>query len=259
MSSMASSRRARGAADQKAKERRQKVMVAVGGVLLLLLLAIQLPKVLSRGGSSSHSATPAAPVTTVAAPESAPAESTKTYRAALKQAPHDVFSARQLSGENTLGAVATPAGLHDPFAKPHSSEAAVAPPDQKPVTASPLPGTIVIGTPGSNKVTVQGWIVILASIPAAQGADAANAFAAQARKGGVGTVSVLNSSTKKSLRGGYWVVYTGPYNTLAQVSTAADTIHGAGFKTAYIRQLVMYKAKPKAPATKTTKKKTTKK
>jgi hypothetical protein len=109
-------------------------------------------------------------------------------------------------------------------------------------------------------VTVQGWIVILASIPTAQGADAANAFAAKARKGGVGAVSVLNSSNSKPLRGGYWVVYTGPYNTLAQVSTAADTIHGSGFKTAYIRQLVMYKAKPNSPAKKTTaKKKTTKK
>jgi hypothetical protein len=256
---MASSRRARGAADQKAKERRQKVMVAVGGVFLLLLLAVQLPKVLSRGGSSSSSSAPAvAPVTPVAVPESAP-PSTKAYRAALKQPPHDVFNARQLAGENTLGAVATPAGLHDPFAKPHSAQAAVAPAAQKPVTASPLPGTIIVGTPGAGKVTVQGWIVILASIPAAQGQSAANSFAAQARKAGFGDVSVLNSSTKKSLRGGYWVVYAGPFNTLGEVSTAADTIHSAGFKTAYIRQLVIYKAKPKAAAKTKSKKKTTKK
>ena len=123
---------------------------------------------------------------------------------------------RQLTGDNTLGAVATPAGLHDPFAKPHTSQAAVAPATQKPMTASPLPGTIIVGTPGANKVTVQGWIVILASIPTAQGAVAANSFAAQARKAGVGAVSVLNSSNRKPLRGGYWVVYTGPYNTLAR-------------------------------------------
>jgi len=178
-SSMASSRRARGAALQQAKERRQKVMVAAGAVLLLLLLAIQLPKLMSRGGSSSSSAPPVTsePVTPAATPDTSAATSTKAYRAALKQPPHDIFSARQLSADNTLGAVATPAGLHDPFAKPHSAEAAIAPAVQKPVAASPLPGTIIIGKPGAGKVTVQGWIVILASIPTAQGAVAANSFA----------------------------------------------------------------------------------
>lgn len=255
-SSMASSRRARGAANQQAKERRQKLMIAGLGVLLLLLLAVQLPKLLNRGGSSSSSETPATavPVVPAAVPETSAVQSTNAYRAALKQAPHDVFAVRQLSSDNTLGAVSTPAGLHDPFAKPHSAQAAVAPPTQKPVSASPLPGTIIVGTPGANKVTVQGWIVILASIPTAQGADAANSFAAQARKAGFGTVSVLNSSNRKPLRGGYWVVYTGPYNTLAEVSTFADTIHSSGFKTAYIRQLVMYKAKPAPTHTKAKKK-----
>jgi hypothetical protein len=256
-SSVASSRRAKGAANQKAKERRQQVIVAAGGVLLLLLLAFQLPKLLSRGGSSSSSAPPAtaAPITPSVADTSA-TQNSKAFRAAMKQAPHDLFNVRQLSADNTLGAVATPAGLHDPFAKPHTSQAAIAPATQKPVTASPLPGTIIVGTPGANKVTVQGWIVILASIPTAQGATAANSFAATARKGGFGTVSVLNSSNSKPLRGGYWVVYTGPYNTLAQVSTASDTIHTSGFKTAYIRQLVLYKAKPAPAKTKTKKKKT---
>ena len=261
-SSMASSRRARGAANQQAKDRRQKLMVAGLGGLLLVLLVFQLPKLLSRGGSSSSSSAPATvvPTTPTVAPDTTAVQAGKAYRVALKQAPHDVFTIRQVSSENTLGAVATPAGLHDPFAKPHSAQAAVAPATQKPVTASPLPGTIIVGTPGANKVTVQGWIVILASIPTAQGADAANAFASQARKAGFGTVSVLNSSNRKPLRGGYWVVYTGPYNTLAQVSTVADTIHGSGFKTAYIRQLVMYKAKPATAKHKTTaKKKTTKK
>ena len=258
-SSMASSRRARGAKNKQAKERRQKLMVAGLGGLLLILLVFQLPKLLSRGGSSSHSSTPATvvPTTPVVVPTTSDIQGAKAYRAALKQAPHDVFTVRQLSSDNTRGAVATPAGLHDPFAKPHSAQAAIAPATQKPVTASPLPGTIIVGTPGATKITVAGWIVILASIPTAQGADAANSFAAQARKAGFGTVAVLNSSNRKPLRGGYWVVYTGPYNTLAQVSTFADTIHSSGFKTAYIRQLVMYKAKP-APAHTKAKKKTKK-
>jgi hypothetical protein len=258
-SSVASARRAKGAANQQSKERRQKVIVAAGGALLLLLLVVQLPKLLSRAGNSSSSSPPATTVPAASAPASdaTAAQTTKAYRAALKQPPHDVFTVRQLSSDNTLGAVATPAGLHDPFAQPHSAQAAVAPASQKPISASPLPGTIIVGTPGANKVTVQGWIVILASIPTAQGATAANSFAAQARKAGLTPVSVLNSSNRKPLRGGYWVVYTGPYDTLAQVSTAADSIHSSGFKTAYIRQLVMYTAK--SAKTKTTAKKKTKK
>jgi hypothetical protein len=63
---------------------------------------------------------------------------------------------------------------------------------------------------------------------------------------------VLNSSNRRPLRGGFWVVYTGPYTGLAQVSAAADHVHKSGFTSAYIRELIVYKAKP---ATKTTKKK----
>jgi hypothetical protein len=44
------------------KERKQKIILAVGGVLLVGVLAMQLPKMLSHGSSSS--ATPAAPPTT---------------------------------------------------------------------------------------------------------------------------------------------------------------------------------------------------
>ena len=111
------------------------------------------------------------------------------------------------------------------------------------MAANVIPGTIVIGKPGAGRVAVKGWIVILASIPTGNGEDAATSFAAQARKRSIGTVSVLNSSNKRPLRGGYWVVYTGPYNTLAQVSVAASQVHGSGFTSAYIRELIVYKKK----------------
>ena len=57
----------------------------------------------------------------------------------------------------------------------------------------------------------------------------------------VGGVSVLNSSNRRPLRGGYWVVYTGPYSTLAAVSHRAGNIHAAGYRTAYIRELISYR------------------
>ena len=68
----------------------------------------------------------------------------------------------------------------------------------------------------------------------------------QAAKAGVGAISVLNSSNRRPLRGGFWVVYTGPYTSLTQVSSAADNVHKSGFTSAYIRELIVYKAKPAA-------------
>ena len=72
-----------------------------------------------------------------------------------------------------------------------------------------LPKQIVIGRPGGHRVAKRGWIVILASIPTRNGRSAALSFARGARRS-VGGLSVLNSSNRRPLRGGYWVVYKGP-------------------------------------------------
>ena len=98
----------------------------------------------------------------------------------------------------------------------------------------------MIGRPGGNRVAKRGWIVILASIPTNNGRGAALRFARGAR-GNVGGLSVLNSSNRRPLRGGYWVVYSGPYSTLAAVSRRAGGIHAAGYGTAYIRELITYR------------------
>lgn len=256
MSSTAARTRSRKAfADQrKAKERRQMIMVAVLGVVLLALLAFQLPKLLKSSGSSSSSQ-PAAVVPTTPAPAAtqSPADAA-ALRAVLKQPARDVFQRPAMTVDSTLGSLAPPPGLHDPFASPKSVGAVSAPAaPPAPVQTTSLPGTIVLGTPGPGKVAVQGWIVILASIPTSDGQGSAQAFAAKARNAGVASVSVLDSSNRQGLRGGYWAVYTGPYDNLRQVSTAATNVHAAGFGSAYIRELVVYKAKAGAATTPTKK------
>jgi hypothetical protein len=239
--------RARRAADQQAKERRQKLLVGLLGGVLLIVLVFQLPKVFKSSGTSAPppaATTPSVPVS----PETTPPASATSpaLRAALAKAPHDVFAAKSVGSETTLGNVPTPAGLHDPFASPSSVAAKVAPaPKAPPVRAPVLPGTIVLGTPGAGRVAERGWIVILASIPTAAGQVAANSFAGQAQKRSIGKVSVLNSSNRRPLRGGYWVVYTGPYPSLGQVTSAAGRVHGAGFGTAYVRELIVYRKKSK--------------
>ncbi len=230
------------------------IMVVALGVVLLALLAFQLPKLLKSSGSSSTEAPPAVPTT--AAPTPAVANSPAALRAALKLPARDVFQRPSMTVEATLGSVAPPPGLHDPFASPNSvgaAEAPAAPP--APVQTTSLPGTIVLGTPGPGKVAVQGWIVILASIPTSDGRNSAQAFASKARQAGLSSVSVLDSSSRQGLRGGYWAVYAGPYTSLSQVSTAATAVHAAGFGSAYIRQLLVYKAKQGGTTTTTPKKK----
>ena len=249
-------RRAAVAQQRAAKERRQLFLVGGLCVVLVALLAFELPKLLKSSGSSSATSTPT--VTTVqpaAATAAVPTNTTKAYQAALKSPPRDVFALRDVGSPTTLGSVATPPGLHDPFASPRSSEAAVAPvAPVRPVKTPQLPGKIVLGTPGPGKVAETGWIVILASIPTAAGQSSATSFAKTAAKSGVGKISVLNSSNRKPLRGGFWVVYTGPYASLIQVSSAADNVHKSGFTSAYIRELIVYKAKPAAKPKKKTKK-----
>lgn len=237
-------RRARVAAKQQAaKQKRQVYLVAGLCVVLVGLLLVELPKVLKSTSSPPAAAPAVTPVPAAAAAEAA--KPSAALRAALKQPPRDVFAQKTVGSPTTLGSVATPPGLHDPFAAPSTSEATVAPVVQATAPKVPqLPGKIVLGTPGPGKVAVTGWIVILASIPTAAGQSSATSFAKTAAKSGIGTISVLNSSNRRPLRGGFWVVYTGPYTSLTQVSGAADNVHKSGFTSAYIRELIVYKAKP---------------
>ena len=141
----------------------------------------------------------------------------------------DPFAVKSLPNGDARAAAA---GGPDPFTGPASSAAESTP--------ARLPKQIVIGRPGGNRVAKRGWIVILASIPTNNGRGAASRFARSAR-GNVGALSVLNSSNRRPLRGGYWVVYSGPYSTLAAVSRRAGGIHAAGYRTAYIRELIAYR------------------
>ena len=146
-------RRTRVAAKKEAaKQKRQVYLVAGLCILLVGMLALELPKIL-KSSSPPSAAAPAAPavIPAPAAPTTETAKSSAALRAALKQPPRDVFDQKTVGSPTTLGSVATPPGLHDPFASPTTSEATVAPV----VTTAPkvpqLPGKIVLGTPGPGQ------------------------------------------------------------------------------------------------------------
>jgi hypothetical protein len=226
MASAAAIRR-RGSANNAriaAKQRRQKILVVVLLAVLVGLLAYELPQVLKRSSGNSSAVVAAAPDASTRKPES--------KRLAGGGNGADPFAVKPLSNGD---AHAVGAGGPDPFtgqSAASSSSAATSP--------ATLPKQIVIGRPGGHRVAKRGWIVILASIPTSNGRGAAVRFAGRAR-GDVGGLSVLNSSNRRPLRGGYWVVYSGPYPTLAAVSRRAGSIHAAGYGSAYIRELITYR------------------
>jgi hypothetical protein len=214
-----------------AKQRRQLIIVISLAVVLIGVLAWEIPHVL---GGKKTPAVVAAPPVPVAVP---PASAKDQLKALLKTAPADPFSAPAAGSAGTVRDVPIPAGSRDPFAV----AAPVVGTPQAPAVTSPLPEQIVIGTPGGSRVASHGWIVILASIPTGEGETTATSFAAKARHGGIDSVAVLNSSNRRPLRGGYWVVYTGPYTSLSAVSQRATAVHSQGYPTAYIRELIVYK------------------
>ncbi len=148
-----------------AKQRRQKVIAAVLGVVLIAVLAYEVPNLLKAFGGKS------APRRRCrcSADGRAPEDQGELLKALRRTRPSDPF-ARRWGSTATRHRVtsALPAGSIDPFApgarQRRDSERGAAARDD-----GPLPQTIVIGTPGGNRKAKHGWIVILASIPTAEG------------------------------------------------------------------------------------------
>jgi hypothetical protein len=84
---------------------------------------------------------------------------------------------------------------------------------------------------------VDGWTVILASVPTADGREAATVRARQARDAGLPEVGVLTSAEFASLHPGYFIVFSGVFETQAEAQTAVPSARDAGFGDAYPRQI----------------------
>jgi hypothetical protein len=228
-------RRARIAA---AKERKKKIFAFAGIGVLGVLLFIQGPRMLELFDSGSTPvAAPPAPATTAepAEPEQPPRFGSRSV---------DPFSARALANNDPeAGSVPAPAGTRDPFRQTGAGAPAPGETPAKPPSApspSPLPRRIIVGTPTRDGVSTRGWIVVIASIPTSNGIRSAERFATQVRRDGLTAIGVLESSTRKPLRAGYFVVYNGPYATLSAVRRATDHVHAFGYRTAYIREIIRY-------------------
>ena len=231
-SGLARRRRSAYAAAQAAKERRQKIFVVIGAVVLAGVLAYEIPHTLKLIKSHSSAPTAVAPITTVASTPPTNPAARKLLKGSGRGA--DPFVSRGDVSQDPTAGPALPG--RDPFFQSQAASKTVTTP-----AAKPLPAQIIIGSPGKGRHAVHGWIVILASVPTSEGRATADRLARSARAGGLRSVSVLNSSRSRPLRGGYWVVYIGPYPTLGAVVSRAAGVHSAGYRGAYIRELIVYR------------------
>ena len=82
-----------------------------------------------------------------------------------------------------------------------------------------------------------GWTLVLASLPTSAKREAALAKARQALEAGLPQVGVINSSRYSSLHPGYFVVFSGVYDSLSSAQTAASRAADAGYGNAYARRV----------------------
>jgi hypothetical protein len=108
-------------------------------------------------------------------------------------------------------------------AVPSTSTPAAAPPP----AAAPAPAPLAWPSGRS------GYTVVLASISSSTGRGAALARAREARRAGLPRVGVLLSSGYASLRPGYWVVFSGVYDSRASAQAGLPDARARGFPDAY--------------------------
>jgi hypothetical protein len=101
--------------------------------------------------------------------------------------------------------------------------------------------TTTLSTTTTGNVTwpagKDGYSIFLKSVSTSEGRAKADAAAQRARNNGLSQVGVLNSSDFSSLRRGYWVTFTGIYDTQQQANAALPNARARGFPLAYVREV----------------------
>jgi hypothetical protein len=116
------------------------------------------------------------------------------------------------------------------------------------VTINPPTTTLGTTTSGTTGTTTSsgiiswpagkdGYTIILKSVPTSAGRSQADGAAHRAINKGLSQVGVLNSSDYSSLNPGYWVTFTGIYDTQGQADAGLSNARSKGFPTAYSRRV----------------------
>jgi hypothetical protein len=121
-----------------------------------------------------------------------------------------------------------------------------APEPTEPAATTTAPATTAPATtpkPPANPAAVtwpqgrRGWTIVLLSLPQANGRAAAVAKATEARRGGLRRVGVLDSSKYASLHPGYYVIFTGIFDSEPEAASSLQRAR-AVFPAAYQREII---------------------
>ena len=93
-------------------------------------------------------------------------------------------------------------------------------------------GTIMSWPSGTD-----GFTVVLKSTPVGEGRGPAESAAQQALNAGLPEVGILSSSNYSTLNPGYYVTFTGVYDTQNEAENALPRARSSGFPTAYVREV----------------------
>jgi zinc-ribbon domain len=148
------------------------------------------------------------------------------------------IAVRDAGGQGTTVVATQPAGTVGPPPAPE-------PPPPEPTTTPEPPAPTEPPAPPparSNEILAwpddtSGFTVVLESIPTTAGRALANRKARAAQKAGLEEVGVLNSSRYASLHPGYFVVFTGIFDSMAAAQPALETAQANGYSAAYARQI----------------------
>ncbi len=102
----------------------------------------------------------------------------------------------------------------------------------EPPPPPPPAKTLVSWPPGKR-----GWTIVLDSVPKVNGRAGALAEAKQALHVGMKQVGVLDSSRFSSLHPGYYVVFSGIYDTEAEAQSQVIDAHRHGYRGPYPRPI----------------------
>jgi SPOR domain len=130
--------------------------------------------------------------------------------------------------QGTVGGTVTTVGPTGP----ETSTTPTAPAPPPPPPPPPAPAGVIGWPAGQN-----GYTVVLNSVPTSSGRDDAVRLAKAALKAGLTDVGVLDSASYSSLHPGYYVVFSGVFDSPAQAQSALATARSSGYPSAYARPI----------------------
>ena len=150
------------------------------------------------------------------------------------------IAVRDSGGERTTvvatqpsGTVGPPPAPEPPPPEPTTTAETPTAPTTEPPPPPPPPSNEILAWPQGTS----GFTVVLESIPTSAGRALANSKARAAQKAGLDEVGVLNSSRYASLHPGYFVVFTGIFDSMAEAQSTLEIAQANGYRAAYARQI----------------------